>query len=162
MPKEIPAAESKASQEASADIYDVKTLSAETKIKYISGIFDLGKDKVKNEERKNNFMDLVRKYKFLSSQKNKKTKELLYGQDTERKIIHDQIMDIIIKMSLSVGLSDDQRKLTEYLANNRDEVELMIGAYLLVNEPVTVKSSEYLKMKEQLSALSNQTGPEEE
>ncbi len=146
----------------SLEIYNLETLSAQSKMRYILEIFDLGKDKEKNNERKEKFMDLIRQYRELATQKNKKTKEMIYGSDTERKKVHDKIMDIIIKMSMSVGLSEDQRRLTEYLANNRDEVEMMIKGYFMVSAPVTVNSSEYLKMKEQLNALGSNTGPEEE
>ncbi len=145
-----------------SEIYDVRTLSSESKIRNILEIFDLGKDNEKNKERKDKFMDLLKQYKHLSSQKNKKTRELIYGSDSERKKIHDQIMDVLAKMSLSVGLPEDKRKLVEFLANNRDEVEIMIKSYFSINEPVTVNSSNYLKMKEQLDTLSMKTGPEEE
>ena len=117
------------------DILDIKTLSPQTKMRMVLEIFDLGKDMDKNEKRKDDFLNLIRQYNSLAKQKNKKTKELIFGSDTERTKIHDQIMDIFIKMCLSVGLPEEQKRLVEYLANNRDEVELMIGNYFLGYNP---------------------------
>ena len=146
-----------------SEIFDASSLDATTQMKYVLGVFDLGKDKEKNEERRGIFMDLVTKYQELSGKKEKNTKKIIYGSDTEREIVHNQIVDTIIKMSLSVGLSQNQRRVTEYLATDRMRVEEMIGGYFRQNKPVTIDTpSEYLKTKEQLDYLSGKTGPEEE
>ena len=114
---------------SSPEILDVKTLSPQTKMRMVLEIFDLGKDREKNEERKKKFMDLISAYAKLAVRKDKNTKKYIYGTETEREKIHNQIMEIIIKMSLSTRLSRQQRELTEYLASDRMLVETMIMSY---------------------------------
>src|SRR5690348_13811752 len=107
------------------EIYDVKTLSAQTKMRMVLEIFDLAKDKAKAEERKQNLLDLMSQYHraVLSKSRDKKS---IAGSDSERRKIHDQIMSIFDKISLSTGLNPSQRKLVDYLKSERYHVEEMI------------------------------------
>ena len=85
------------------------------------------------------------------------------SSDEDKKKLHDQIMEILRTVSLSLGLKKDQRLLAEYLIRNRAEVEKLIIYYFVGKEPVKATTlSEYLKTKEQLRALGSDNGPEEE
>lgn len=104
-------------------------------MRIILEIFDLGKDKDKNEERKNNFIKLLGQYheayvKHRGSLGGEYETAITHS-DVNKKKLHNQIMEIIRNMSLSTGLSRDQQELTEYLVHNRGEVEKMITTYFL-------------------------------
>ena len=147
------------------EIYDIKTLSAQSKMKYLLEIFNLGKDEEKNEERKKNFIELISKYHraYIKSTLNISNKKDGERYEEGRAKLHNEIMEIIKNMSLSLGLTQEQREVASYLSEHRDEVTQMISSYFTLINPNTVDSpSEYSKMKEQLDALSNKTGPEEE
>ncbi|MDP3697541.1 MAG: hypothetical protein Q8R55_06030 [Candidatus Taylorbacteria bacterium] len=139
----------KAPSPETKELYDIKTLSPQTKMRYVLDIFDLGKDKEKNKERKNNFIKLIGEYHNASIVSKRKSLDsnitYIEHSDVNKKKIHDEIMDILTKMSLSLGLNKDQRELTDYLARNRDEVERMIGAYFLGYDPSSPQEQTTLK-----------------
>lgn len=137
----------------------VRTLGPETKIKMILEIFDLGKDKEQNEKRKAEFIKLMGKYneqsiKFWPSiipGHNITSSEItdIHSSDENKKKLHDQIMEILRNISLSLGLNKDQRLLAEYLVRNRNEVEGLIRYYFTGKEALKLTTpSEYLKIKE--------------
>lgn len=151
----------------------VKNLDSETKTRMILEIFDLGKDPEQNKKRRENFINLISRYHeqiirssaSVDPNTNIASSELtgISSFDKSKKALHDEIMKILTTMSLSVGLSKNQRLLTEYLKRNRDEVGRLIEHYFTGQEPVKVGSkSEYLKTKEQLRFLEGKAGPEEE
>ncbi|HZZ99732.1 MAG TPA: hypothetical protein VFK07_03425 [Candidatus Paceibacterota bacterium] len=122
------------------EIYDVKTLSAQTKMRILLEVFDLGKDKEQNEKRKEHFLDLVRRYnEAVRSGKaqvdagfepNRKQLADAKSSNQHRANIHNEIMDIITKISLAHGaISPAQRDLTTYLAGDRKRVQEMIKSY---------------------------------
>jgi hypothetical protein len=128
MPKENP--------EIGRQIYgDVETLAPQTKMRMLLEIFDLGKDKEKNEERKRKFIELMGKYHQSGIRQRTENLGIAQGSDASKKKLHNEIMEIIRSISLSQGLSKDQERLTEYLARNREEVEKMIGTYFLGYNP---------------------------
>ena len=124
------------------EIYDVKTLSAQSKVRVLLEIFDLAKDD-KVKDRKEQFMDLVRQYfeastvarieiqvgRDLNYMNRKKSEADSSGK--RKAELHNQIMDVITKMSLSQGLTKSQRELATYLAGDRKNVENMIRGYYL-------------------------------
>jgi len=148
MPRERPVSQSE-------DFDVIKTLAPQTKMRMVLEIFDLGKDKKKNEERKNEFIKLMGKYheQMVLSQSSKTpgsnitSRELtaIDSSDKNKKGLHDQIMEILRNMSLSLGLSREQRQLTEYLIRNGDEVENIIGTYFLGYDPGDPREQSELK-----------------
>lgn len=128
MPKETP--------EIGRQIYgDIENLSHQTKMRMLLEIFDLGKDKEKNEERKRKFIELLGKYHKSGIRQRTENLGIAQGSDASKKKLHNEIMEVVRNISLSQGLSKDQERLTEYLARNRDEVEKMIGVYFLGYNP---------------------------
>ena len=128
------------------EILDLKTLSAQTKVRMILEIFDLSKDKTGIEARKERFLELLRNYQLALNQASKarvvigepkkiieKTEEDTNVSNKSRREIHDQIMDLISKMAISVGLNSDQRRLVQYLSEERYRVEEMITSYYKSN-----------------------------
>ncbi len=151
----------------------VRTLDPETKIRMILEIFDIGPDKDQNGQRKENFIKLMGKYRervvahgaSRTPDSTITSSEItaIGSSDKYKKELHNQIMEILRTMSISLGLSKDQRLLAEYLVRNRDEVERLIIYYFTGKYPVKVTTrSEYLKTKEPLDSLSSKPGPEEE
>ncbi|MDP3792819.1 MAG: hypothetical protein Q8Q89_03775 [bacterium] len=140
MPKEIPTPESEMP-------YDVKTLSAQSKIKYILEIFDAGKGTTKEKEkRKEKFLDLLRTYygrsvsakakrqiDFSPEYRSRKQKIKIKEEQTsdeDKARIHNQIMDILTNMSTSQGLTQGQMKVIDYLlSQDRKAVAKMIEDY---------------------------------
>jgi len=140
MPKETPSLSSPES---------VETMYSGTRMRYILEIFDLGKGAPEQkEERRQKFIELMRRYNFAlkrskvktendeqyytqGKSRKKPTKEI-HESDDERADIHNQIMTIIRNMSLSREATSMQKKVAEYLAANRKEVEKMISDYFSV------------------------------
>jgi len=125
---------------------ELKTLSAQNKVQYLLEIFDLAKDG-KAEQRKDKFIKLLSGYKAAasearvrsqidmgSSRKRKSELRNLKSSDEGQASLHNEIMDIIRKLSLSVGLSVKQRQVAEYLAASRDEVARMVDGYFSVHD----------------------------
>lgn len=157
----------------SENFYAVSTLDPETKMKMILEIFDLGEDKEQNKKRRAAFIKLMGKHNEQSIKHRPSTtpnhnitsSEItdIHSSDENKKKLHDQIIEILRNMSLSLGLNKDQRLLAEYLVRNRGEVERLIRYYFTGKDPVKVTThSEYLKTKEHLDFLNNKTEPEEE
>lgn len=123
MPKEIPS--------SSSEILDVKTLSPQSKMRYVLDVFDLGKDKEKNEERKRNFIELIGRYNnmYIKSNLNISTGKEGERYEAGRAELHNKIMEILTNMSLSMGLTKEQMEVISYLSKNRDEVSRMISSY---------------------------------
>lgn len=151
----------------------VKNLDPQTKMGVILEIFDIGPDKDRNRQRKEDFIKLMRKYHeqgiihraSRSPGSNITSSEIknIHSSDENKKKLHDQIMETLRNMSLSLGLKKEQRLLAEYLQRDRSEVERLIQYYFSVKDPIkTTTSSEYLKTKEKIAYLNKQTGPEEE
>ena len=65
--------------------------------------------------------------------------------DANKKKLHDQIMDILQKMSLSLNVQADHRKLLEYLAFDRNEVERVVETYFLGYDPTSREEQSMLK-----------------
>ena len=147
------------------EILDVKTLSNQSKMRYILEVFNLGKDKEKNEERKKKFIELIGKYykAYIKSRHDFSHKNNREIYETGRADLHNEIMEIITNMSLSMGLTPEQRQVASYLSENRDEVTRMISACFSDTSSTTITTkSQYLKMKDQLEAYSTKEGPEKE
>ena len=137
---------------ATSEILDVKTLSPQTKMRHTLEIFDLGKGTEEEKKvRKEKFIELIGKYheaiikaKPLQTGSGLELERRVTSSDVNKKRLHQEIMGILEKMSLSAGLNPDQRKLLEYLAGNRQEVEKMIGTYFLGHDPTNPRQySEY-------------------
>lgn len=148
------------------EIYDVKTLSSRTKMRILLEIFDLGKNEEENQKRKEKFMDLIREYHIaIIRAKPSKTisQKDITSSDVNQKRLHNKIMEILRSISLSVGLNPNQRKLIEYLAKNREEVERMIGTYFLGHDPGDPKQySEYQMAHRGESWFTSPPGKEKE
>lgn len=121
----------KAPSSTRTEILDAKTLSAQDKVKRLLEVFDTGKDKEKNKERKQNFNNLLKQYYEISvSERARRISESeLETSDKEKAAIHNKIMDIIRNISLSQGITKDQEMLTEYLGRDRKRVADMIWDY---------------------------------
>src|SRR3989338_7695427 len=117
----------------------VKNLDPEIKMAMILDVFDLGKDEEKNKKRKAEFIKLMSKYHeqvifarpSITPESNITSREItdIHRSDENKKKLHDQIMEILRTISLSVGLSKNQRLLAEYFVRNRSEVERLIVYY---------------------------------
>lgn len=145
----------KAPSSARSEILDVKTLSAEGKIRTILEIFDLSKDKAGIQARKDRFFELLRRYK--AAVDNDSKARVVIGEPKEtlgriekkadssnkfRRDIHDQIMDLVSKMAVSRGVRPDQRELVQYLSEERYRVEEMIMSYYGNGEKLGIKNNE--------------------
>lgn len=147
------------------EILDLKTLSYLSKMKYVLEVFDLGNDKQKNEERKKNFIELMSRYHraYIKSKFDISTKKSRDEYEAGRAELHNKIMDTLTNMSLSIGLTPEQKEVVSYLTRDRNEVTKMISSYFTNTDSTTINTpSEYLKIKDQLNALSGKAGPEEE
>lgn len=148
MPKENPAFKPE-------EVDLIKLLAPQTKMRMLLEIFDLGKDKEKNEGRKKRFIELLGKYhKQMVLARPSRTPgtnitsseiTAVHSSDESKKKLHNQIMEIIRNMSLSMGLNKEQKQLTEYLVGNRDEVEKIIGTYFLGYNPSDPREQSELK-----------------
>jgi hypothetical protein len=107
---------------------EVRTLSAQTKVRYLLDIFKLANDD-KVEQRKENFIKLLGEYKRATVETRVRNQSDVISSDSNKAEIHNKIMEIIRNLSLSVGLSEKQRSLTVFLANDRTEVGKMIDSY---------------------------------
>ncbi len=149
----------------------VKNLNPETKIKMILEVFDLGKDREQNKNRKANFIKLIEKYhqevvlhhasKTPGSNVTSSEINEISSSHKDKKYFHDQILEILRTMSLSLGLNKDQRLLAEYLARNRDEVEKLV-IYYFTGKDETRSKSVYLNTKQDIDSINDKMGPEEE
>ena len=129
-----------------SDQFDlVRTLAPQTKMRKLLEIFDLGPDKDKNEERKNNFIALMGKYHQSGIREKSENLGVVKGSDEGKKQLHNQIVDTIRNISLSQGLTREQQQLTEYLARNPSEVEKIIGVYFLGHNPSEPREQSELK-----------------
>lgn len=140
------------------EVYNIETLSAQTKMRMLLEIFDLAKDKDKDkiDERKNKFLDLVRQYHESSIVRKiemqaevdtnflKRKKQKADTSNRRKAEIHNQIMDIITKMSLSQGLTKSQRELVSYLADDRSRIEIMIHNYYLNHDSTNPRQHDEL------------------
>ncbi|OGM95975.1 MAG: hypothetical protein A3B86_01820 [Candidatus Yanofskybacteria bacterium RIFCSPHIGHO2_02_FULL_38_22b] len=170
MSKEIPTHKSETP-------YDVKTLSAQSKIRYILEIFDAGKGTTEErDKRKEKFLDLLRTYygRAVSAkakrqmdfspeyrsrkQKNKIKEEQTSDEDKAR--IHNQIMEILTNLSTSQGLTQGQMKVVDYLVRNREEVAKMIEDYFSGFNSSSLQ--EYSPLKQALRGEGYFTGKKEE
>lgn len=129
------------------EVYDIKTLSSQGKMKILLEIFELAEDKSQVEEKKKRFLELVKQYfevstiakarvqvgeTYAASKSSKKRNEESSSSSNRHKAeIHNKIMDIITGMSLSLKLNPTQRELAVYLAEDRKRVEEMINKYYL-------------------------------
>jgi len=144
---------------------DLRRLDPQFQIKIILEVFDLPKDKEKNEKRKQEFIGLMRSYNlaYIKSRNDLSSGKKRDQYEAGRAELHNKIMEILTNMSLSLGLSKEQREVISYLSENRDEVTKMISSYFSGISSTTINTpSEYAKIKDQLDALSGKTGPEEE
>ena len=134
-------------QEQKSEILDIKKLDPQTKMKMILEVFDLGKGTDEEKlTRKNNFMRLIGKYhEAIIKAKPESRLSNITSSDTHKQNLHRQIMEILQKMSLSLGIPSDHRRLLEHLASNKDEVEKMIETYFLVYDPTDPKEQTILK-----------------
>ena len=143
------------------EIADLKTLSPQSRMARLLEIFDLAKTTDKNAERKEQFLKLAGDYCRSVVESRVRSANEIADSDTRRAAIHNQIMKIITTMSLSVGLAPDQRKLTEYLVSNRDEVERMITSYFANYD--TANPQEHSELREALRGSNRFAGsPERE
>lgn len=151
----------------------VKNLDPQTKMGMILEVFDIGPDKDKNRQRKESFIKLMGKYyeqgiihqasRTPDSNITSGEIDTIHSSDEDKKKLHNQIMEILRNMSLSLGISKEQRLLAEYLQRDRAEVERLIQYYFTGKDPIKATSpSEYLKIKEELDFLNGKIGPEEE
>jgi hypothetical protein len=124
---------------------DLKKLSPQEKMRILLEIFDLGPNPKENEERKNNFIDLMGEYFRSGIKERTENLRTIKDSDLNKKRLHNQIMRIIRNMSLSRGLRKDQERLTEYLVRNRNEVEKIIEVYFLGYDPSEPKEQSILK-----------------
>ncbi len=132
--------------EHKSQIYsDIEILSNQTRIIMLLEVFDIGPDKTKNKERKNNFIALMGKYYQSGIRDRTENLGVTKSSDANKKKLHDQIMEIIRNISLSQGLNKNQQRLTEYLVRNRSEVEKMIGVYFLGYNPDDPQEQSELK-----------------
>lgn len=116
---------------ARGEILDIKTLSAQDKVRRLLEIFDLGKDKAGNETRKQKFLDLISRYYEVSVKAKARNVNELEAKtsDDYKAALHNEIMEIIRNFSLSQGISKNQEMLTEYLSRDRKNVADMIWSY---------------------------------
>ena len=148
----------------------VKNLDPEIKMAMILDVFHLRKNEVKNKKRKAEFIKLMSKYHeqvifarpSITPESNITSREItdIHRSDENKKKLHDQIMEILRTISLSVGLSKNQRLLAEYFVRNRSEVERLI-VYYFQSKDVEPKSN-YLLTKQSIDAINGKIGPEEE
>ena len=122
MPNEVPSS-------SESEIYDIETLSPQSKVRHILEIFDLGEDKEANEIRKNKFLKLIERYWEQKARSKVMDLNQISDSESDRAKTHNQIMEIIRSMSISTGLNPSQRKLTEYLSADRKRVTIMVDGY---------------------------------
>lgn len=111
------------------DIYDIETLSPQSRMARLLEVFDLGEDKAMNAARKQKFLELMEKYYEAVVKSRVNSQNEVSSSNAERAGIHNQIMETIQNISLSLGITPSQRRLAEYLAADRKEVERMISSY---------------------------------
>ena len=118
---------------ASLEILDIKSLSPQTKMRYILEIFDIGKGTPEERgNRKANFLKLLEAYnQAIIKSKPIESHSGITDSDVNKKRIHNQIMEIVRSISLSKDLDPTTRELAEYLVHNRSEVERMVTSYFL-------------------------------
>jgi len=131
---------------SSPDI-NIKELSPQNKMRMIWEVFDLGKGTGEERKtRKDNFLKLISKYhEAIIKAKPESRISNITSSVINRKQLHNQIMDILQKMSLSLNVPPTHRKLLEFLASNRDEVERMIETYFLGYDPTKPEEQSTLK-----------------
>ena len=157
--------------------YDVKTLSAQSKIKYILEIFDSGKGTTKEKEkRKQNFLDLLRVYygrtvisgakrqmefspQYLTKKQKIEIKEK-QTSDKDKARIHNQIMEVLANMAHSRGLTPGQMKVVTFLSQEREEVAKMVEGYFTGFS--STNPQEYSQLKQVLRGEGQFTGRREE
>ena len=149
----------------------VKNLDPETKIKMILEVFDLGKDKEQNKKRRAEFIKLISRYHeqvimsrpSVTPGSNITSSEMtdIHRSDENKKKLHNQIVEILRTISLSMGLSKEQRLLAEYFVQNRSEVERLI-VYYFRGKDETRSKSKYINTKQNIDSINGKTGPEEE
>ena len=148
----------------------VKNLDPETKMEMILGVFDLGKDEEQNKKRKVEFIKLMSRYHeqvifsrpSITPGSNITSSEItnIHRSDENKKKLHDQIMEILRTISLSMGLSKEQRLLAEYFVRNRNEIEQLIVYYFSLKN--TFSKDNYTRTKQSIDAINGKIGPEEE
>ncbi len=153
------------SEKPASEILDVKTLSPQTKMRIILEVFDLGKEKIENGERRKKFIELVSRYyrAYIKSGFDVTDKTQREKYEEGRANLHNKIMDVITKMSLSLGLSQEQREVASYLSENRDEVTRMISAYFMNWDPASPKEySDYQMAHEGMGNFRSVPGKEDD
>lgn len=135
------------------DFDSVRTLAPQTKIRKLLEIFDLGKDKEKNSQRKQNFIELMGRYHQSGIKYRSANPDLIRGSDESKKKLHNEIMEVIKSISISRGLSREQEQLAEYLARNREEVEKIIGVYFLGHNPSDPREASPLRQAQRGEGL---------
>ncbi len=112
MPKEKLPSENKLS--------DIETLSSHTKVRYLLEAFDCGKGSAEEiQKRKDRFMELMRSYFSLVINSKAKSENMISASEEHRAKIHNQIMEVVQNISLSMGISENQRKVADFLAKDR-------------------------------------------
>ena len=93
MPNEVPSS-------SESEIYDIETLSPQSKVRHILEIFDLGEDKEANEIRKNKFLKLIERYWEQKARSKVMDLNQISDSESDRAKTHNQIMEIIRSMSI--------------------------------------------------------------
>lgn len=112
-----------------SETVDPKTMTSASKMEYLLRVFDLAKDGEKAKERKEKFLDLLEQYRASKVEARVKSLNQISDSDAYTAKLHNQIMEILANMSLSRGLTENQRKVVEYLTADRKRVTRMVDDY---------------------------------